>query len=50
MVRSASVICTGDTSIEAVVIELGVKALNGSASVEDTVEEILKKAALYLSE
>ena len=50
MVRSASAICTGDASVEAVVCEFGVKAVNGSASVEDTVEEILKKTAIYLSE
>ena len=50
MVLSASAVCTGDVSIEQTVCELGVKAVNGSAGVEETVDEILKKAAIYLSE
>ena len=29
---------------------MGQKALNGSSSVEDVVEEIKKKAAIYLAE
>ena len=50
MVRSASVICTGDVQLEEIVCELGVKVLNGSADVEDTVDEIVKKASIHLSE
>ena len=36
--------------IEEVVYEVGQKALNGSAGVDDAVSEILKKAAIYLAE
>ncbi len=50
MVRSASAICTGDAIVEEIVCELGVKAVNGSAGVEETVAEIVKKAAIYLAE
>jgi len=50
MVESASAVCAGDAVIEEVVYDIGQKALNGSAGVEDTVEEIVKKAAIYLAE
>lgn len=50
MVESASVACAGDAVIEEVVYEVGQKALNGSASVDDVVEEIVKRAAIYLAE
>lgn len=50
MVQSLSDICTGDSVIEQAVYEIGTKALNGSSSVEDTVAEIVKKAAIYLAE
>lgn len=50
MARSASAVCTGETEIEEIVWELGRKALNGSAGVEDTVEEIMKKISIKLSE
>ena len=36
--------------IEQTVLEIGPKALNGSLSVEETVNEIVKKAAIYLAE
>lgn len=50
MAESARAVCTGDEVIEEVVYETGQKALNGSASVESTVEEIVKRAAIYLAE
>lgn len=50
MAESATALCAGDSMIEEVVYEVGQKALNGSASVEEAVEEIVKKAAIYLAE
>lgn len=50
MVSSVSRISTGDAAIERAVLEIGPKALNGKASVEDTVAEILKKVSIYLAE
>lgn len=50
MVQSVSRICTGDAAIEQAVLEIGPKALNGKASVEDTVDEIVKKVSIYLAE
>ncbi len=50
MARSVTAVCTGDSYMKQTVCELGVKAVNGSAAVEETVDEILKKAAVYLSE
>lgn len=50
MVQSVSCIATGDTMIGQTVCEIGPKALNGKSSVEDTVAEIVKKAAIYLAE
>jgi len=50
MMGSVNKISTGDSSVEEIVYEAGEKALNGSASVEDTVKEIEKKAAIYLAE
>ena len=50
MVQSVSRISTGNAVIERVVGEIGPKALKGSSSVEDAVDEIIKKAAIYLAE
>lgn len=50
MVQSVSCIATGDAVIEQAVCEIGPKALNGKASVEDTVAEIVKTASIYLAE
>lgn len=50
MAGAASAVCAGDSMIEEVVYEVGQKALNGSAGVDDAVSEILKKAAIYLAE
>lgn len=50
MASSASRICTGNSVIEQAVYEIGAKALDGSVSVEEAVEEIIKKAAIYLAE
>lgn len=49
-VQSASRICTGDATVWRTVLEIGPRALNGKASVEDTVDEIVKKVSLYLAE
>ncbi len=50
MIKSVTAISTGNASIEEIVYETGVKALDGSMTVEDAVKEIEKKAALYLAE
>ncbi len=50
MIRSASRISAGDAAIEKAVYEIGPNALNGSMSVEEAVEEIMKKSAIYLAE
>lgn len=50
MVESLNTACISDSVIEKTVYEIGSEALNGSASVEDTVAEIIKKAAIYLAE
>ena len=50
MAESASLACAGDAVIEEVVYEVGQKALEGSAGVDDAVAEIVKKAAIYLAE
>lgn len=50
MVKSLNSICSGDSTIESVVRTLGEKALSEDGNVEDTVEEIVKKAAIYLAE
>jgi len=50
MAQSVSRNCAGDSMIEQAVYEIGIKALNGSSSVEDAVAEIVKKAAIYLAE
>lgn len=50
MVESAEAVCTGDAAIEEVVYDIGQKALNESISVDRAVEEIAKKAAIYLAE
>lgn len=42
--------CIGSGAVVQAVYEIGPKALNGGASVEETVEEIVKKAAIYLAE
>lgn len=50
MAATASTICTGDDKLIEIVCETGVKALNGSESVEHVVAEIVKKTAIYLAE
>lgn len=50
IVQKASAVCMGDPEIEEVVWELGEQAVNGSADVEDTVDEIVRRAAIYLAE
>lgn len=50
MVESLNTACISDSVIEKTVYEIGPEALNGSASVEETVAEIIKKAAIYLAE
>ncbi len=50
MVQSVEEACMADTAILQAVYEVGPKALNGTASVEDAVAEIVKKAAVYLAE
>lgn len=50
IVETSSNVCTGDTTIEEVVYEVGQKALDGSMSVEEVVKEIVKKVAIYLAE
>lgn len=50
MVESAEAVCTGDAAIEEVVYDIGQRALNESISVDRAVEEIAKKAAIYLAE
>lgn len=50
MVESLNTACISDSVIEKTVYEIGPEALNGSASVEDTVAKIIKKAAIYLAE
>lgn len=50
IIESADTVCAGDAVIEEVVYDIGQKALNGSVSVDKAVEEIVKKAAIYLAE
>ncbi len=50
IVDAAKTASRSDSVIEQTVLEIGPKALNGSLSVEDTVKEIVKKAAIYLAE
>ncbi len=50
IVDAAKTASRSDTIVEQTVLEIGPKALNGSLSVEDTVKEIVKKAAIYLAE
>lgn len=50
MAESASGVCAGDPVVEEIVYDIGQKALNGSAGIEDTVSEITRKAAIYLAE
>ena len=47
---AARVVDVYKRQIEDAVLESGPKALNGSLSVEDTVAEIVQKAAIYLAE
>lgn len=42
--------CIGSSALEQAVYEIGVRALDGSRSVEETVTEIEKKAAIYMAE
>lgn len=50
IVESLNNACISDSMIEKTVYEIGPKALNGASGVEDTVAEIVKKAAIYLAE
>lgn len=50
LVESLNTACISDSMIEKTVYEIGPGALNGNASIEDTVAEIVKKAAIYLAE
>lgn len=50
MMQSVRVISSGDATLEDIVYEVGVKALDGSMSVADAVKEIEKRAAIYLAE
>lgn len=50
LVESRTTPALMDYMIESTVTELGVKALNGSATVEETADEILRKIQLYLAE
>lgn len=50
LTESLTTPCLMDHMIENTVEELGVRALNGSASVEDVTDEILRKIQLYLAE
>ena len=50
MAETVTAVGSGESVIEDAVLESGPKALNGSLSVEDTVAEIVQKAAIYLAE
>ncbi len=50
IVESLSQPSDNDSVIAKTVREIGTEALNGKLSVEDTVEEIVKKSAIYLAE
>ncbi len=50
MVNAAETASRSDSVIQQTVLEIGPKALNGSLTVEETVKEIVKKAAIYLAE
>lgn len=50
MVSSASAVSTGDTVIESTVYEIGPRALEGSVTPKEAVQEIVKKSAIYLAE
>ena len=50
MAETVTAVSSGESAIEDAVLESGPKALNGSLSVEDTVAEIVQKAAIYLAE
>ena len=50
MVSSASAISTGDATIESTVYEIGPRAMEGSITPKEAVEEIVKKSAIYLAE
>ncbi len=47
MVNAAETASRSDSVIQQTVLEIGPKALNGSLTVEETVKEIVKKAAIY---
>ena len=49
-VESLTKVCSGNSAVEDAVLALGEKALSGDGNVEDTVAEIVKKAAIYLAE
>ncbi len=50
MVESVNQICVGDNSIEAAVYETAKEKLDSSADIQELVDEICKKAAIYLAE
>lgn len=50
MVSSASAMSTGDATIESTVYEIGPRAMAGSITPKEAVEEIVKKSAIYLAE
>lgn len=50
MVSSVSVISTGDKTIEEAVYEIGPRALEGTITPKEAVQEITKKSAIYLAE
>lgn len=50
MVSSASAISTGDTTIENAVFEIGPRAMEGSITPREAVQEIVRRSAIYLAE
>lgn len=50
MVSSASAISTGDPTIENAVFEIGPRAMEGSITSREAVQEIVRRSAIYLAE
>ncbi len=50
MAKTVDQSCAGEAFIEETVCEVGQRVLSGAISVEDAIEEICKKAAIYLAE
>ena len=50
MISSVSRISTGDDTIAETVYEIGPRALEGSITPKEAVQEIVKKSAIYLAE